>query len=480
MRESTLARLGRVPASRPGEGASGPGRRRVRIAGAGGFWGDDLDAPVRQVEGGPINYLVMDYLAEVTMSILHKQRARDPNMGYARDFVALMERILPTCLERGVRVVANAGGVNPRGCAGEVARAAARAGVRERVRLGVVTGDDLMPRLDELLRDGHELRNMETGEPLANIRDRVTGANVYLGAFPIAEALGRGADVVVTGRCVDAALTLAPLLHEFGWAPDDHDRLAAGVVAGHVNECGAQCTGGNAMAEWWSIPDLDRVGFPIIEAEPSGAFVVTKHEGSGGRVSPATVTEQIVYEIGDPAAYPTPDVVADFTSVRLGGAGRDRVRVTGARGRPPTGWLKASIVYSAGWRAVGTLVYAWPDAAAKARAAARVLRARLDRLGLNFDEVRTDLVGWDSTHGTLAGPPPRDLPEVQLRVAVRGGRGPVERFTREIAPLVLTGPPSVTGFGEGRPRVSEVAAFWPALVARDAVEPLVRVEIQEA
>ncbi len=453
----------------------------VRVAGAGGFWGDDAEAPVRQIEGGPIDYLVMDYLAEVTMSILHKQRARDPDAGYARDFVALTERILPICLERGVRVIANAGGANPEGCARRVAHAARRAGVRGRARLGVVTGDDLMPRLDDLLAAGHELRNAETGQALADVRDRVTGANVYLGAFPIAEALGRGADVVIAGRCVDAALTLAPLLHEFGWAADDYDRLAAGVVAGHVNECGAQCTGGNAMAEWWSVPDLDRVGFPIVEAESSGAFAVAKHEGSGGRVSPATVTEQIVYEIGDPAAYPTPDVVADFTGVRLNEAGKDRVRVTGARGRPPTGWLKASIVHSGGWRATGTLVYAWPDAAAKARAADRILRARLDRLGLRFDEMRTDLVGWDSTHGALVGPPPPDLPEVQLRVAVRGGeRAAVERFAREIAPLVLTGPPSVTGFGEGRPRVREVAAFWPALVPRAAVDPFVRVEMLEA
>ena len=455
--------------------------RPVRVAGASGFWGDDLEAPVRQVEEGPIDYLVMDYLAEVTMSILHKQRARNPEAGYASDFVSLMERIFPACLERGIRVVANAGGVNPGGCADQLALAARRAGVHGRVRLGVVTGDDLMPRLDDLLTAGHELRNMETGEPLATIRERVTGANVYLGAFPIARALGRGADVVVTGRCVDAALTLAPLLHEFGWREDDYDRLAAGVVAGHINECGAQCTGGNCLAEWWTIPDLDRVGFPIIEAEPSGAFVVTKHEGSGGRVTPATVTEQIVYEIGDPAAYPTPDAIADFTAVRLSQAGEDRVRVEGARGRPPSGWLKASIVYSGGWRAVGTLVYAWPDAAAKARAADRVLRARLDRLGLRFDEVRSELVGWDSTHGALAGPPPPDLPEVQLRVGVRSGeRAPVERFTREIAPLVLTGPPSVTGFGEGRPRVREVVAFWPALVPREAVDPFVRVEVREA
>ena len=223
---------GRAQQSGAASGRVPPSSRRgvspVRVAGASGFWGDDLEAPVRQVEEGPIDYLVMDYLAEVTMSILHKQRARNPEAGYAGDFVSLMERIFPACLERGIRVVANAGGVNPGGCADRLALAARRAGVHGRVRLGVVTGDDLMPRLDDLLAAGHELRNMETGEPLATIRERVTGANVYLGAFPIARALGRGADVVVTGRCVDAALTLAPLLHEFGWREDDYDRLAAG------------------------------------------------------------------------------------------------------------------------------------------------------------------------------------------------------------------------------------------------------------
>lgn len=457
-----------------------PGKSVVRIASGQGFWGDDLEAPVRQVEGGPIDYLMMDYLAEVTMSIMQKQRARDPSTGYARDFVPLMERIFPTCVERGIRVVTNAGGVNPRGCANALAGAARRAGVAGRAKVGLVTGDDLMERLDELLASGHELVNMETGASLATIRDSVQSANVYIGAGPIVEALRRGADVVVTGRSTDTALTYAPMMHEFGWAPDDHDRLAAGVVAGHINECGAQCTGGNCMIEWWSLPDMARVGFPIIEAHPTGDFVVTKHAGSGGRVTPPVVAEQIVYEMGDPTTYITPDVIADFTTIRLVDDGTDRVRVVGIRGRPATDFLKVSVSYSAGYKAVGTLVYAWPDAAAKARAADRILRERLDRLGLSFDEVRTELVGWDSTHGHLAGEPPPDLPEVQLRLGVRGAdRAAVERFTREIAPLVLTGPPSVTGFAGGRPRVQEIVAYWPALVAKAAVMPFLTVDVVE-
>lgn len=456
-------------------------RRReiVRVASGQGFWGDDLEAPVRQVKGGPIDYLMLDYLAEVTMSILQKQRGRDPGAGYARDFVPLMERIFPDCVAHDIRVVTNAGGVNPDGCAAALVEAGRRAGIRG-AKVAMVTGDDLMDRLDELLAAGHELRNMETGEPLATIRDRVQSANAYIGARPIVEALAKGARVVVTGRSTDTALTYAPLMHEFGWSPDDHHRLAAGVVAGHINECGAQASGGNCLHEWWTLPEMENVGFPIVEASPDGSFVVTKHPGTGGRVSVATLKEQILYEMGDPSSYITPDVVADFTTIRLEEAGPDRVRVHGIRGQGATEFLKVSIAYADGFKAAGTLVYAWPDAAAKAREAGRILRERLDRLGLVFDEVRTELVGWDSTHGHLAGPPPADLPEVQLRVAVRAReRAPVERFTREIAPLVLTGPPSVTGFAGGRPAVQEVMAYWPALVRKEAVEPGLTVSLLE-
>ncbi len=449
----------------------------VRIASGQGFWGDDLEAPVRQVEGGPIDYLILDYLAEVTMSIMQKQRSRNPSAGYARDFAPLIERIFPACVRRDIRVVSNAGGVNPVECARAVAEAGRRAGVGGRARIGVVRGDDLMDRLDDLMADGHDLRNMETNEPLESVRDSVRSANVYLGAGPVVQALQGGALVVVTGRVTDTALTCAPMAHEFGWRRDAWDLLASGVVAGHINECGAQASGGNCLADWWTIPNLAEVGFPIIEAHENGSFVVTKHPGSGGTVSQRTVKEQILYEMGDPTTYITPDVIADFTTIRLAEEGEDRVRVHGVRGRAPTPSLKVSIAYSAGFKAVGTLVYAWPDAAAKARTAAAILLKRFDRLGLAFDRLLVELVGWDATHGPLAGEPPPDLPEVQLRVGVRGAdRTTVERFTREIAPLVLTGPPSVTGFAGGRPRVEEIVAYWPALIDRAVVEPHLSVE----
>ncbi len=461
-------------------GAVAGGSGLVRIASGQGFWGDDLEAPVRQVEAGPIDYLMLDYLAEVTMSIMQKQRSRDARAGYARDFIPLMERIFPACANRRIRVVTNAGGVNPAECARALAAAGRRAGMAGCARIGVVTGDDLMGRLDGLLATGHPLSNMDTGEPLESVRDEVLSANVYLGARPIVRALRGGALVVLTGRSTDTALTYAPMAHEFGWPWDAWDRLAAGVVAGHINECGAQASGGNCLAEWWAIPDLTEVGFPIVEAGPDGTFVVTKHPELGGAVTLRTVKEQILYEMGDPRTYITPDVTADFTTIRLSDQGNDRVAVDGIRGTPPTSSLKVSIAYSAGYKAVGTLVYAWPDAAAKARAAAGILRRRLDRLGLEFDRVRVELVGWDSTHGKLAGPVPGDLPEVQLRVAVRSGdRHAVERFAREIAPLVLTGPPSVTGFAGGRPRVQEVVGYWPALIDRSVVEPHICVDLVE-
>jgi acyclic terpene utilization AtuA family protein len=453
----------------------------VRIGAGQGFWGDWPEAPYRQVTGGPLDYLMMDYLAEVTMSIMQKQKSRDPSLGYAKDFIPLMERILPTLVERQVKVTANAGGVNPPACAGAVAEAARRLGLAGRLKIGVVTGDDLLRRLDGLLARGHELRNLDTGRPLAEVRDRVVAANAYLGAWPVVEALRRGANIVITGRVTDTGLTLAPLIHAFGWKPTDWDLLAAGTVAGHTIECGAQCSGGNCLVDWERIPDLANVGYPIVEARPDGTFEITKHPGTGGRISVAGVTEQLVYEMGNPADYITPDCIADFTTIRLAQAGRDRVRVSGVRGRPATEQLKVSVAYFYGYKAVGTLVYAWPDAYKKAQAADRILRRRLEHLGLRFEAILTEFVGADATHGPLARKDGRvaDLPEVQLRVGVRSAdRAAVERFTREIPPLILNGPPSVTGFAGGRPKPEEIVAYWPALIDKHMVEPCV--EIVEA
>jgi hypothetical protein len=304
----------------------------------------------------------------------------------------------------------------------------------------------------------------------------VLSANAYIGSDPTVEALTRGAQVVITGRSTDTALTMAPIRFEYKWSGTDYDRMAAGIVAGHIIECGAQCSGGNCLYDWRNIPDLANVGYPIVDAYEDGSFVVTKHPGTGGRVSVQTVSEQLVYEMGDPHAYITPDVIAAFTSIRIEDAGPDRVRVYGIRGSAPTDKLKVSIAYRAGFKAVGTLVYAWPDALDKARMADRILRERLDRLGLRFDEILTEFVGVSATHGRLAGDSGADAPEVTLRVGVRSDdRASVERFTRELAPLVLNGPPSVTGFAGGRPKVEEIVAYWPALIDKTVVQTHVEV-----
>lgn len=443
----------------------------IRIANGQGFWGDWLEAPVRLVEQGPIDYLVLDYLAEVTMSILQKQRQADPKLGYARDFPPLLGRIEKLMQERNVKVIANAGGVNPLACALEVRRLAPS------LKIAMVIGDDVFDDLDRFLEQGHEMRNMDTGQPLSTVRPRILSANAYIGAFPLAEALNTGADVVIAGRCTDTALALGPMIHRFGWKADDWNKLAAGTIAGHIVECGSQCTGGNCQADWQHIPDFANIGYPIIEAEPDGTFAITKHPGTGGRVSLDSVKEQLLYELGDPRNYITPDCVADFTSIRLKQEAPDRVRVSGIRGTARPAMLKVSISYADGYRAVGSLVYTAPQALEKAHAADSIIRERLKQLKLQFDDVYTEFFGVNACHGPVA-PPNLDPPEVALRIGVRGkDRKSVDRFTRELAPLVLSGPPTATGFGEGRPPVREVVAYWPALIPRDLIHT--RVEVVE-
>ena len=450
--------------------------KTIRIANGQGFWGDSLEAPVQLVERGSIDYLTLDYLAEITMSIMQKQRARDPRLGYAHDFIGVMARILPVCIEKNIKVVANAGGVNPQACCTAVAEVARKLGLAGKVQIGIVAGDDIMDRLDELLNQGILLENMEDGEPLSAIRERVQSANVYFGAAPIAEALERGAQIIITGRCTDTGLTLGPMIHEFKWARDDWDRLAAGTIAGHIIECGAQCTGGNCQVDWKSIPDLWDIGYPIVEANKDGTFSVTKHPGTGGRISVAGVIEQLMYEMGEPQRYITPDCIADFTTVQLDQAAPDAVRVSGIKGKPATDFYKVSVSYSAGYKAVGSLIYSWPGAYEKAKSADEILRRRLDALGLKFDAMRSEFIGAGALHGELSGAPSPEIPEVLLRVGVRSGnKATLERFVKELAPLGLNGPPTVCGLGSGRPKVEEVVAYWPALMPKSAVSPRVEV-----
>ena len=441
----------------------------IRIANGQGFWGDWLEAPVRLIEQGPLDYLTLDYLAEVTMSILQKQRQADPTLGYARDFPPLIGRIAKQMLERNVRVIANAGGVNPIACAQAVRKAAPG------IKVAVVLGDDVLGRLDEFLAKGYTMADMDTGWPLASIRTRILSANAYTGAFPLAEALATGAHVVLAGRAADPALALAPMIHAFHWSPTDWDKLAAGSVAGHIIECSTQTTGGNCQVDWQNIPDMANIGYPIVEVEPDGTFVVTKHPGTGGRVHSDIVKEQLVYELGDPQNFFAPDCVADFTTIHLDDIGIDRVRVSGVRGRERPATLKLSISYSNGWKSIGTLVYSWPQAAEKAQVADRIVRRRLESLGLHFEEIHTEFLGINACHGPVAHPCPNP-PEVQLRIGVRShDRRAVERFTRELIPLVLSGPPGATGYGDGRPPVREIVAYWPALIPREEIRSSIEV-----
>jgi hypothetical protein len=450
--------------------------KSVRIGNGCGFWGDNLDAPIRLAADGRLDYLTLEYLAELTMSILAVQRQKNPASGYATDFIDVLSRLTPILADQPqLKIITNAGGMNPHGCVSAAREATARAGLNG-LRFGVISGDDLMPQLDELLAAGHTLNHIDTGQPLETIRDRVVSANAYLGAEPIVQALKRGARIVVTGRVADASLTVGPAAFEFGWGfgAADLDRLAAATVAGHLIECGAQVTGGL----WINADDRTRlgdVGYPIAEVAEDGTFIITKPTGSGGTVNIETVSEQLLYEVADPSQYFTPDVIADFTTVKLSSSGVDAVAVTGGTGNGTTDTYKVSIAYRDGFMAAGTLVIAGPQAERKARRSGAILLERLQRAGLTFAATHVEVLGaGDCLPGVV--PATGDPPEVVLRVAVRDPRrAAVERFTKEFAPLVTAGFAGTTGYTTGRPPVREVFAYWPSLIQKSAVTPVVEV-----
>lgn len=442
--------------------------KTVRIANGQAFWGDSASAPVNQVRGGQIDYLTLDYLAEITMSILRKQADRNPALGYATDFVELIDEILPEIVQKGVKVVANAGGVNPAGCRDAIAEVVRKQGFGGKVKVAIIEGDDILDRIGEIHATS-SLDNMETGESFEEIAGEVVAANMYIGAAGVAEALDQGADIVVVGRCNDPALVLGPLIHEFGWSLDDYDKMAAGTLVGHMIECGAQATGGNFQGGWQQVPDLVHVGYPIAEVESSGEFVLTKHEGTGGMVTVSTATEQFLYEMGNPAEYLSPDVKADFSNITMEQVDTDRVLIRGARGSAPTGLLKASMAYNSGFRGEIMVTYAWPDALEKARFSDSMVRTKIEELGLEFEEINTSYIGYNSVHGPLtpSAPEPNEL---VLRIAVRGQNPQhIAAFGRELAPLI-SGPPGLTGLlGGGRTKPSRILAYWPALVPAELI-----------
>ncbi len=438
---------------------------KVRIGGASGFWGDTALAVPQLLAAGEVDYLVFDYLAEVTMSILAAQRTKDASAGYAHDFVHIMMReALPQLHARGIRVVANAGGVNPRACRDALQTLAAELGIT--LKIGVVLGDDLVTRANTFRDAG--VTEMFSAAPFPH---RVASINAYLGALPIARALAAGCDVVITGRCVDSAVTLGVLMHEFGWSADAYDRLAQGTLAGHLIECGAQCTGG-LFTDWETVPDWENIGFPIVEASADGSFVITKAPGTGGLVTPATVGEQLLYEIGDPRAYFVPDVSCDFTQVRMTQQAEHRVLVSGAIGRPPTAQYKVSATYADGFRNTGLLTIAGADAVRKAQRTGAALLARMQRMlearGLPpFTETRIEVLGGEDMFGANAK---ACACEVVLRMSAKAAsKDSLELFAREFAPAATSMAPGTLGLVGGRPSPTPVVRLFSFLLDKSDV-----------
>lgn len=451
----------------------------VRIGAGQGFYGDSLLPVLDVAKYGNVKYIAFDTLAELTLAILEKGRKKDPNQGYTKDVVPMMRNLLPICAEKGIKLITNAGGINPPGAAAAVAQVVRELGLN--LKIATVTGDDIHGRLDELEQAGVNFENKETHEPLGALKDRLLFASVYLGAQPIAQALRQGADIVITGRTTDTAQFLGPVLYEHGWSRDDWDKLAQGIVMGHVMECSGQVAGGNFQVGWEAVPSLERIGYPIAEVYADGSFVVTKAEGTGGLVSTRTVKEQFLYEIHDPTSYITPDVICDFTTTSIEQVGENRVRVSGTRGRPAPATLKALLGYSDGWMGEGYISFSWPKAYSKAKEADRIVRARLAMQGVQPEEILTEYIGINSLWGAMAPEPPDEdlINEVRLRIAIRTQRKQeCEVLAREFPPLLLSGPPTASAVA-GTPAPRELMGLWSTLIPRELIEPGIKVTVEE-
>lgn len=443
------------------------------------FWGDNLHPAAEMVQRAEIDYLCCDHLAELTMSILAKQRSRDEERGYTADIVPLLREVLPVCRGRGIRVVSNAGGVNPSACARRIVALCQELGLQG-TKVAVVTGDDIMGRIDELMAAGVEFANMDTGAPLSTVRERLTNANVYTGADGIVEALERGADVVICGRVTDMALYLGPMRHELGWSAEDWDHLGPGAGVAHCAECGGQATGGLFAGGWQEMERLDAIGYPVTTVYESGEAVLSKTPDSGGAVTVATVSEQLVYEVLDPGNYLTADVTADLSDIRLEQVGTDRVRISGVRGKPAPDTLKVNMGYRAGFVGEAQFTYTWPDAYAKAQAGIRLLERRLANVDFNADEVRVEYLGHNSMWGPGVIPEPDDpeLIEIVVRYAARcSSEREARKVYTESVPLYNNGPAGASGIGT-RPAIKELYGLWPCLVPRELIDT--RVDLVEA
>ncbi len=447
-------------------------KKTVRIGGASGFWGDSSVGAPQLVRHGKLDYLVFDYLAELTMSLLAGARRKNPDLGYATDFVTVaMRSVLADVVANNIRVISNAGGVNPRACAAALQKMADEAGIK--VKIAVVEGDDVLPLLPALREEG--VREMQSGKALPA---EVLTANAYLGALPICQALNDGAQIVITGRCVDSAVTLGALMHAFAWSFDDYDKLAQASLAGHILECGCQATGG-LFTDWQTVPDWDNMGYPIVECGADGNFIVTKPENTGGLVTTATVAEQILYEIGDPARYLLPDVVCDFTQVRLRQEGPHRVSVQGAIGLPPTNTYKVSATYLDGFRVNARMTIIGMEAGAKAKRTGEAILARVGRLlreagQPGFTDTRIDVLGTEASFGEHAST--MHVREAVLHLAAtHPNKAALDLLAREVAPAGTSWAPGTTGVG-GRPAVAPSIRQYAFLLDKSRLAPSVVID----
>ena len=444
----------------------------IKIANGQGFWGDSLQAPIDLVKSNNIDYLTLDYLAEVTMSIMQKQKNKNPNLGYAYDFVNFINAICDDLKFNNVKIVTNAGGVNPYECAKQIKKIFKNNNISKKI--AVIEGDNITKNIKTFISNGLNFQNMEDDSSINPILNDIYSANVYIDSFSIKDAIDLGADIVLCGRVSDPGLCVGPVLHEYNWKRTDYDKIASATLAGHIIECGAQATGGN-HTNWKKIPNLKNVGYPIAEIKRNGEFFITKNDNSGGIVNKQTVCEQILYEMGDPKEYISPDVCVDFTSFKLEEIGTNKIYVSNVKGKKPTDTLKVAINYFNGYKSTGQLTISGPNAYDKAKYTSQLIWSRLEDLKCTFTKTNTEYLGLSSCTADIL-PFPDKLNEVVLRLSVMDkNKSNVSRFGAEIAPVITNGPPGITGFSGGRPKPQEVISYFPTLIPRNLIKPTIQI-----
>jgi len=443
-------------------------KKIIKIANGQGFWGDSIDAPYNLVKYGDIDYLTLDYLAEVTLSIMQRQKLKDSNKGYATDFIDLIKRIINDIVDKNIKIITNAGGVNPEVCRDNLLKIAENLNLN--IKIAIIKGDDILNDIDSLLNKGVNFKNMDNGSNFNSIKEKVYSANAYIDSFSIAEALSTGAHIVLAGRVSDPGLVLGPAIYEFDWKKNDYDKLATGTLAGHILECGAQCTGGN-YTKWKNVSNMDNIGYPIVSISDSSTFTISKDPSSGGIINKYTIIEQVLYEMGNPEKYISPDVVVDFTSFNIQELSKNVVQISGVKGYKDTDTYKVSINYFNGYKASGQLTISGPDALEKAKLTSKIIWKRLERAGILFDDKLTEFLGLSSCQGNKIKEFEPKNNEIVLRLSVRDfNKEKIVRFSKELAPVITTGPPGITGFSGGRPRPQEIIAFWPCLINKKHIK----------